>query len=252
MSEHNMYELVKTADARGGSRAHAKWLQDHMGDHVRCRLVATQLAIGEKLDVAQCSPPLMVARLFLAIASLHVDENEARDWCIGFGDVSVAFDYAKIEEVVYVHTPRGTCPPWYRWKLNRAVNVTRADSRAWRGFVKDTLVRDGATTVEAVPLVFMLNDGHVVTVHDDDFIASDSQQGLDSLHHVIENNFHTELCEISGPHCGQKSCKFFQRTVEFADGATRGSQTPGTCRNASTRSAWPQVRRPRRWARPTR
>ena len=82
ISVHNM-----NADARGGCHAHAKWLQDHESDDVRCRLVATQLAIGERLEVTQSTPPLMVARLLLAIASLHVDENEAHDWVVGFGDV---------------------------------------------------------------------------------------------------------------------------------------------------------------------
>ena len=79
MDKHSMYELVKNADAHGGY-VHAKWLQDHKGDEVRSRLVATQLATGERLDVTQSAPPLRVARLLLAIASLHVDENDARDW----------------------------------------------------------------------------------------------------------------------------------------------------------------------------
>ena len=34
MNEHNMYDVAKNADARGGSRVHAKWLQDHNGDEM--------------------------------------------------------------------------------------------------------------------------------------------------------------------------------------------------------------------------
>ena len=34
-----------------------------------------QLAIGGRLDVTQCTPPL-------AIGSLHVDENEDLDWIV--------------------------------------------------------------------------------------------------------------------------------------------------------------------------
>ena len=49
MSQHDMYELVQNADARGGAHVHTKLLQDEVG----CRLVATQLAIGERVDVAQ-------------------------------------------------------------------------------------------------------------------------------------------------------------------------------------------------------
>ena len=50
MSEDNMCDLVKNADARGGGHVRVRWLQDHKGDEVRCRLVAKQLAIGKRLD----------------------------------------------------------------------------------------------------------------------------------------------------------------------------------------------------------
>ena len=50
----------------------------------------------------------MVARLLLAIASLHVEENEGHDVVIGYCDVSVAFYHAKMEELVYVHLARGS------------------------------------------------------------------------------------------------------------------------------------------------
>ena len=53
---------------------------DRLVDEVRYRLVATQVATSEGLD-----DTAMGARLVLAIASLHVDENEAHDWIVGFG-----------------------------------------------------------------------------------------------------------------------------------------------------------------------
>ena len=97
MNEHSMYDHLKNADVIVGSYVHMKWLRDHEGDEVRCRLVATQLAICERLDVTQSTPPLMVARLMLAIASLHADENEVHDWVVGFWNVSVGFSDAKLE-----------------------------------------------------------------------------------------------------------------------------------------------------------
>ena len=78
VNKHNMHEFVKNADASGGSHVDAKWLQDHKGDEIRCRLAATQLAIGETLDVTQSTPPLMVARFLLAIASRHAQEITQR------------------------------------------------------------------------------------------------------------------------------------------------------------------------------
>ena len=69
---------------RGGSDVRAKWLQDHKGEEVRCRRVATQLAIGGRLDVTQSTPPLILAKLLLAIASLQADENEVHDWTVTY------------------------------------------------------------------------------------------------------------------------------------------------------------------------
>ena len=49
--------LLNLRDARGGCHVRAEWLQDHKGDEVRCRLVATQLAIGEKGTSRRSTPP---------------------------------------------------------------------------------------------------------------------------------------------------------------------------------------------------
>ena len=83
--EHNMCEFAKSADARDGSHVYAKRSHEQNGDVVRCRLAATQLAIGDSLDVTQRRPPLMTARVLLATASLYVDEHEAHDRVNGFG-----------------------------------------------------------------------------------------------------------------------------------------------------------------------
>ena len=71
-----------------------KRLQDHKADEVRCRLVGTLLALGVS----------MVTRVLVAIASLHVDGNEAHEWATGCCDVSVAFSHTKIDELVYMFT----------------------------------------------------------------------------------------------------------------------------------------------------
>ena len=147
VNEHNMYEFVKNADARCGSHVHA-WLQDHSCDEVRCRLVAIQLDISDRLDVTQSTPPFLVARFLLAIDSKHVDDKGDHDWVVGF---SVAIFHANMEELVFVHPPRGTCRLGCCWNLNRTLNGTRARSL----LVKDTLVRESATAMEVVPMALM-------------------------------------------------------------------------------------------------
>ena len=65
----------------------------------------------------------MVAKIMLAIASLHADENEVHDWVVVFWPVSIAFDHPKMEELVYIHQPRDTCPPGHCWKLHISIHV---------------------------------------------------------------------------------------------------------------------------------
>ena len=127
--------------------------------------------------------------------------------------------------------------------------VPREASRAWSGLLKATLVRDGARTVEAVSMTFMHNDGYVVTIHGDDFIAAGSQRGLDSLYHTTENNFRRKTLGRFGPNCSQKSGKFFRRTVECADGAFWWKPDPRLVQECS---ALPEAKRPQRLARKTR
>ena len=132
--------------------------------------------IGERLVVTQSTPPLMMARLSLATASLHADQNEAHDWVIGFWDVSVAFHHAKIEELVYVHPPRGTCP---------------SGSSTEHSSSFQSMERSGERHTGQRECDFR-GSGYVVTIHGDDFIAAGCQQGLDSLNHTMENNFRTK------------------------------------------------------------
>ena len=111
------------------------------------------------------------------------------------------------------------------WELLEAQKrhdwYTQAASRAPCGLVKEkeTPARDGATTVEAVPITFRHNDGYVATVHGDDVIAAGSQQGLNSLTHTMENNVRTKLMEKFGPNCCQKSGSPFRKTVGVVDAA---------------------------------
>ena len=99
-----------------------------------------------------------------------------------------------------------------------AMNGTRAACRAWCGLVRDTLVRDGATTTEAVPMTFMHSGHHIVGTHGDDFVAAGSQQGLDSLKNFVEK-CRTKPLGRTGPNCSKQSGKFLRRTLWFADGA---------------------------------
>ena len=77
-NKHTTRELAKDDSTRSGPQVQGKWVQDTKGDEVQCRLVAKQLAIGERLDDTQSKPPLIVAWRLWATASLHVDELGCR------------------------------------------------------------------------------------------------------------------------------------------------------------------------------
>ena len=104
MSEHNMQELVESADARVGSHVHFEVV-----DEVRCRLVATQLAIGEKLDLTQSTTDggKALAGTFVLMRTMFTH------LVVAFQDLSVVFHRAKVAELVYVHPRRGTCQREY-------------------------------------------------------------------------------------------------------------------------------------------
>ena len=130
--EHNMCEFAKSADARDGSHVYAKRSHEQNGDVVRSRLAATQLAIGDSLDVTHHRPPLMMVRVLLATASRYVDEHEAHDRVHGFAEVSVVFYHAKVDKLVYVHPPRGTCQLGVSLKFTKQFICWKL-KQVWRG-----------------------------------------------------------------------------------------------------------------------
>ena len=124
---------------------------------------------------------------------------------------------------------------WYCWKVNRAMNLTRAASSHGVD-LSEPQVRDGAITVEAVPMTLMHKDSYVVTTHGDDIIAEGSMHGLDSLNRTVRNNFRTKSWGRNWPSCSHRG-RFLRGWWRSPMVSTGGSQKPGTCRNAASCSA---------------
>ena len=103
MNERNMYEVVKTAEGavfptfmRRGCKTTRWWGETLTGGNT----------VGHRWGARRYAKYITVDG---GKASLHFGENEVRDWLFGFGDIFVAFPDAKIEELVHVRPPRGTC-----------------------------------------------------------------------------------------------------------------------------------------------
>ena len=105
------------------------------------------------------------------------------------------------------------------------------------GLVKDTLLRDGATTVDAVPMTFRHKDGCAVTVYGDDFSGSRFTAGLG----LAEPRHGAQLPrESAGSTFGQAAAKTVASSSagRWSSLVHSGRQTPGTSRNASRSSVW--------------
>ena len=107
-------ELLKSA---GGPRVPFEVVARPQSDEVRCRQVATQLAIGEKLFVAQSTPPIKVAKIMF---SLHADENEVHDWVVGIL-ASLRCVRSRKDRRVGVHSPSTRHVP--AWVLLETVHI---------------------------------------------------------------------------------------------------------------------------------
>ena len=75
------------------------------------------------------------------------------------------------------------------------MNGTRGASRA-------------GVTVEAVPMTFMHKDGHVVTLHGDDFMTAGSQRrlGLTEPHHGKQHGKHFVARRVASFSEGEQEC----------------------------------------------
>ena len=136
----------------------------------------------------QSIPALMVARLLLTIASLHVDENVDHDWVVG--------------------------------QFDRAMNGARAALGAC-GPMKQTIRGDCVTTVEVVPTMAKHHAAKTHKTPFDDFTAARSQQGLSALSSSLENNFSAEALGIRVSSCNQRTGKVSRRWSD--DEITGGS-----------------------------
>ena len=65
-----------------------------------------------------------MAKLLVAIVSLHADDNEAHDLLSDLGTCPLRSITQEIKELVYFHSPNGTCPPGNCWKPKSAMTGT--------------------------------------------------------------------------------------------------------------------------------
>ena len=94
----------------------------------------------KRADISQNTPLLVVIRLMVSLAASVVDAAGMHHLCMAVWDCCHAFYHAAINEEIYAIPPRGLAPPGYLWRLHRAMNGTRAASRAYGDLVSNVVV----------------------------------------------------------------------------------------------------------------
>ena len=117
----------------GVKRIRSKWLDDYSssGTEVKSRLVATEVAYGNRDDCFAGTPPLKALRLVVRLAA-------SRGRRLAFFDVVAAFVHALIDELVILLLPDGL-GHGRTAVLHKAPYGTRKASRLWQRFLRDVL-----------------------------------------------------------------------------------------------------------------
>ena len=125
--------LVHDLPLAGTERIRSKWHDDGTtgGTEVKSRLVATEVAYGERDDCFTGTSPLKAQRFVVSLAA-------SRGRRLAFFDVVAAFVHALIDELVILLLPGGL------WQgrtaaLHKALYGTRKASRLWQRFLRDVL-----------------------------------------------------------------------------------------------------------------
>ena len=172
-----LYSYVLREDAeKDADGVHVKttWIRDNKGtaEHpqVKCRLVAQELALGERLDELFAGTPSMSAVRLLLLHS----RQDGR--CVMTMGVKTAFLYGVMRRKAYIELPRRD--PWStdgKWagKLERAFYGSRDAPQIWQHEVSDSLTKLGFQRSVFQPSVFVHKIRNVaVVLRVDDFLCS--------------------------------------------------------------------------------
>ncbi len=127
MYRHQVIELVRNLDAKGGKHIKGDWVEGKQSGFVRSRFVAKEAAYEKRFDVTQSTPPVKFFRVLLSIAATRHPGQKLK--LLGIWDISVAFFHAFMEGLIFVHpqdrtlVPEGCC-----WRLLKALYGTRLAS----------------------------------------------------------------------------------------------------------------------------
>ena len=151
----------KTAlDDADGKFVKVKWVRTRKGAGVRCRLVAQELAYGQRLDELFAGTPSLGA---VRLALTHAMSRESHRVMVM--DVKCAFLYGEMRRNVYIELPH-TDPRFgdgtVVGKLRKAMYGTRDAPQIWAEHVQATLGKLGYIHSAYQPAVYYHSSKSVV------------------------------------------------------------------------------------------
>ena len=166
---------------------------------VRRRLVAQELAFGERMDeLFSGTPPLSAVKMALAHTSIKGKRKK-----LLVMDVKCAFLYAPAKRKIYIELPSRDprSSGGVVGVLNRALYGTRDTPQLWGEEVKRKMIAMVFTPSTLQPSVYHHKEKDIiVVVHVDDFLASGEQDQLDRLKKDMMETF-----DLSGTTIGPES-----------------------------------------------
>jgi hypothetical protein len=219
MSRFQKMKVYKYVDRQAAYADHegifvkVKWVRNVKGEKVRCRLVAQELAYGQRDDeLFSGTPPLMVVKMLIALACLDPNLH------VSIVDVKCAFLYGWARRKVYIELPSRDPESGKNLvgQLLKAMYGTRDAPQIWQEVVKKKMVSIGFVTSSLHAGVYRhANRMLIVVIHVDDFLSIGSRVDLLWLGAELQKDYDIKQAILGKQ--GEKQGKYLNRTITYQD-----------------------------------
>ena len=218
-----VYDYVDRDTARSdpeGKFVKVKWVRVNKGSStspkIRCRLVAQELAYGERLDeLFAGTPPLIAVKLVL-----HHAAKGGSGRILMLLDVKCAFLYGQMKRRVYIELPEQdprAAGGSVVGVLVKAMYGTRDAPQIWADEVRRTMESIGMRASQLQPSMYYHAERDlVVVVHVDDFLCSGSPQDLDWLYAGLHSKYDLTKNLLGKNH--NREDKYLNRLLRWTPG----------------------------------
>ena len=203
-----------------GKFVKVKWVRVNKGckmnPKIRCRLVAQELAYGERIDELFAGTPSLSS---VKIA-LHLAAEGGCDYKLMVMDVKCAFLYGKMRRNIYIELP--TQDERYGdknlvGKLVKAMYGTRDAPQIWGDLVQETMTSLGMQSSMIQPSVyFHVSKKLVVVTHVDDFLCVGPEENLTWLFEGLSAKFEMTKTIVGQGHAHE--VKYLNRFISWNNG----------------------------------